>query len=453
MTLRGNLFIKMFIACWLMTIMILGSWLLATNYFDSQPPIMEYSDRRAPAPPHGFMLRTIYNLENLDTAALAQAVEEVRRSNNIQIFLLDQNGADLLGREVPRAVQRTAHRLRDGRRRASFKTAQRQLVAYSIYRPQQGVVRAVFVFTARRGYLLNILGSNLWLRIGLAVLISGTISFGLSRLLTIRLKQLQLASRRLADGDLDARLQVRRRGGDETDELARDFNTMAEQLQERIQAQKRLLGDVSHELRSPLARLRIALALAQDKPADAPLYMRRIEQETERLEELISQLLSSQAQDIVLDTHIDLVALLQQLCVDANFEGQGNGKQFLFSTDIDGAIVDSSSDLLHKSVENILRNALQHTADNSVVDVSLAATDDHYVITIEDRGPGVPEEDLDNIFTEFYRVDTARTRESGGYGLGLAIARRAIRQHGGDITAHSTDTGLQISIRLPVPHR
>jgi len=453
MTLRGNLFIKMFIACWLMTIMTLGSWLLATNYFESQPPIMEYSDRRAPSPPHGFMLRTIYNLENLDTAALAQAVEEVRRSNNIQIFLLDENGADLLGREVPHAVQRTADRLRDGRRRASLKTTQRQLVVYRIYRPQQGVVRAVFVFTARRGYLFNILGSNLWLRIGLAVLISGTISFGLSKLLTIRLKQLQLASRRLADGDLDARLQVRRRGGDETDELARDFNTMAEQLQERIQAQKRLLGDVSHELRSPLARLRIALALAQDKPADAPLYMRRIEQETERLEELISQLLASQAQDMVLDTHIDLVPLLQQLCVDANFEGQGNGKQFRFSTDIDGAIVDSSSDLLHKSVENILRNALQHTADHSVVAVSLAATDDHYVITIEDKGPGVPEEDLDNIFTEFYRVDTARARESGGYGLGLAIARRAIRQHGGEITAHNTDTGLQISIQLPVPDR
>jgi signal transduction histidine kinase len=451
MTLRGNLFVKMFIAFWLMTVLILGSWLLAANYFESQPLIMEYADQRPAAPPHGFLLRTIYNLENLDTAALGQAVDEVRRNNDIQIYLLDQHDADLLGRKVPRAVRRAADKLQDGRRRAIVKTAQRHFVAQTIYRPEQGVVRAVFVFTAQRGYLLNVLGSSLWLRIGLAIIISGTICFGLSKLLTLRLKELQLASRRLADGDLDARLQVRQRGGDETDELARDFNTMAEQLQQRIQSQKQLLGDVSHELRSPLARLRIALALAQDKPADAPRYMQRIEQETERLEELIRQLLSSQAQDIVLDTRIDLVPLLRQLCADANFEGQGAGKQFLFSTDIEEAMVDSAADLLHKSVENILRNALQHTAGKSVVKVALAATAECYLITIEDQGPGVPEEDLDNIFTEFYRVDTARARESGGYGLGLAIARRAIRQHGGEITAHNTATGLLITMRLPVP--
>ncbi len=453
MTLRGNLFVKMFIAFWLMTILILGSWLLATNYFESQPAIMEYAEQRPQAPPHGFMLRTIYNLENLDTAALAKALDEVRRSSDIQIYLLDNNGADLLGRKVPRAVRRAADKLRDGRRRALFKTAQGHFVAQSIYRPEQGVVRAIFVLSTQRAYLLNVLGSSLWLRVGLAVLISGTICFGLSRLLTLRLKELQLASRRLADGDLDTRLQVRNRGGDETDELARDFNSMAEQLQERIQSQKRLLGDVSHELRSPLTRLRIALALAQEKPAEGVQYMQRIEQETERLEELIRQLLSSHAQDIVLDSHIDLVSLLQHLCDDANFEGQGSGKQFLFSTAAEQAIVGSSSDLLHKSFENILRNALQHTAVNSQVDVSLVATEGDYLITIEDHGPGVPEDDLDNIFTEFYRVDTARARDSGGYGLGLAIARRAIRQHGGEITAHNTGTGLRISIRLPMPRQ
>ena len=160
----------------------------------------------------------------------------------------------------------------------------------------------------------------------------------------------------------------------------------------------------------------------------------------------------SQAQDIVLDTHIDLVPLMQQLCVDANFEGQRAGKQFQFSTDTDRAIVDSSSDLLHKSFDNILRNALQHTAENSQVKVTLASSDDHYLVTIEDQGPGVPDQDVDNIFTEFYRVDTARARESGGYGLGLAIARRAIRQHGGEVSAQNTGTGLQITIRLPIPH-
>jgi two-component system sensor histidine kinase CpxA len=206
---------------------------------------------------------------------------------------------------------------------------------------------------------------------------------------------------------------------------------------------------VSHELRSPLARLRIALALAQERPDNGLAYLQRIEQEAERLEELIGQLLASQAQDIVLDTHIDLVSLLEQLCEDANFEGQAAGKQFVFSVDTEQAIVDSAGDLLRKSFENILRNALQHTAANDCVRVSLTSDEEGYLVTIEDRGPGVPDQDLDNIFSEFYRVDTARTRESGGYGLGLAIARRALAQHAGEVTAQNTGTGLRITVHLP----
>ena len=269
--------------------------------------------------------------------------------------------------------------------------------------------------------------------------------------MTNRLKALQLASRQLATGALDTRLQVRNRGGDETDELARDFNSMAEQLQERIGTQKRLLGDVSHELRSPLARLRVALALAQEKPEQRTQYLHRIEQETERLQELISQLLFSQAQDVTLDIQIDLVALLKQLCADANFEAQGAGKHFVFKSDIARADVDSYADLLHKSFDNILRNALQHTAENSEVSVSVVSVDDAYQITVEDKGPGVPENDLNKMFNEFYRVDSARSRESGGHGLGLAIARRALLQHGGEVTANNTGTGLRITVRIPLP--
>jgi len=224
---------------------------------------------------------------------------------------------------------------------------------------------------------------------------------------------------------------------------------MAGQLQERMQAQKRLLGDVSHELRSPLARLRLALALAEKKPDNRQEYMERIERETERLEELIEQLLSSQAQQVPLDTPVDLVPLLDRLCSDANFEGQTAGKSFTFAAAHRSAPVASHSDLLRKSFENILRNALHHTADNSRVAVSLQSEGDHYIVLIEDRGPGVPEQDLASIFDEFFRSDTARSRESGGVGLGLAIARRAIRQHGGTITARNTGSGLQIRVRLP----
>ena len=138
----------------------------------------------------------------------------------------------------------------------------------------------------------------------------------------------------------------------------------------------------------PSPALRIALALAQVKPGNGPEYLQRIEREAERLEELIGQLLSTQAEDLVLDAHMDLVPLLNQLCKDANFEGQIDCKQITLTADTEEAIVASSTDLLRKCFENILRNALHHTADNSPVSVSLTSTGDNYQIVIEDQGSG-----------------------------------------------------------------
>jgi len=449
MLLRGSLFIRTFVAFWLMTLVILGSWLLVANYFESQPPGIGLNAKGAAGPPHRFMLRTLYDLENLDDAALASTVAKIRRQHDIRIYLVNRDGTELLGVTVPPAVSRVADQLHERRRIAFIRAPRQHLTAHRIFRPDATEVSAVFVFPSHRGFMMKTLVGNPSLRFVLAVLVSGVACFGLSRLITNRIKALQSASRRLANGELDTRLQVRERGGDETDELARDFNTMAAQLQERMQVQKRLLGDVSHELRSPLTRLRIAVALAQEKPGQGPEYLQRIEQEAERLEELIGQLLSSHEHDIRLDTHVDLVALLQQLCADANFEGHAAGKQFRFSTATQQALVDSSADLLHKSFDNILRNALQHTPENSLVSIALTVTEGGYQVAIEDQGPGVPENALEDIFTEFYRVDNARTRESGGYGLGLSIARRAIRQHGGDVTANNTGSGLRVTVCLP----
>lgn len=449
MRLPGNLFLRMFLGFWLMTITLLASWMLASNYLDSQPPGREWGGHKPPGPPHRFMLRTLYNLENLDGMALAAAVQAVRKKHGIRVYLVSHDGTDLLGRELPTEAAQAAQELEADRDKPVLKIPRRHLAAHRIYRRDEGAVAAVFIFPSHRGFILGALGDNRWLRIALVVLISGLVCFALSKLMTNRLKDLQLASRRLAEGELDTRLQVREKGGDETDELARDFNTMAQQLQVRIQTQKRLLGDVSHELRSPLARLRIALALAQERPENADAYMQRIEQEAERLEELIAQLLSTQSPDITLDTHIDLVPLLEHLCADANFEGQEAGKHFRFTTATQQAIVESSGDLLRKSLDNILRNALQHTAANTEVSVSLTVDAQHFCVAIEDHGPGVAEDELEKLFGEFYRVDTARTRESGGYGLGLAIAKRALVQHGGEVSAQNTGSGLRITVRLP----
>jgi two-component system sensor histidine kinase CpxA len=449
MSLRGNLFVKIFIGFWLVTIAILGSWLLTEDYFRSLPAEESVDHgRRPPGPPHRFVLRMIYDLQHVPDEQLPELIGEAKKTRQVDIFLLNTEDEDLLGREVPRRVKRAAEKLDGVRRRATDHGDGQLLLAHEIYRREQGPLRAIFQFK-RPGALLGWLGGHPWMRLGMAILVSGLVCFLLSRLMTNRLKDLQQAARQLAEGDLDTRLRVRKSGGDETDELARDFNSMAEQLQERIQAQKRLLADVSHELRSPLARLRIALALAQDDREKTGDYLHRIEQETERLEELISQLLSSQAQELNLDSHIDLVALLHQLCKDANFEGQPSGKQVNFHSELEQAIIPSSGDLLHKSFENILRNALIHTPENSRVTMEITKIPEGYAIRIADEGPGVPADELERIFEQFYRVDTARTRDSGGYGLGLAIARRAVERHGGRIEAANTGSGLAVTVTLP----
>lgn len=450
MSLRGNLFVKIFIGFWLVTIAILGSWLLTDNYFQTLPDARDTAEEpgRASGPPPRFLLRTLYDLQHAPAGELPALVREVRQRHGVEIYLLNPDGEDLLGRAVPAAVDRAAQKLAGGRRRAVDHGRGQLLVAHDIFRPDEGLIRAVFRFR-RPGPLLGWLGGHLWLRLGMAVLISGLICYLLSRLMTSRLRELQLASRQLARGELDTRLQVRRTGGDETDELARDFNAMAGQLQERIQAQKRLLADVSHELRSPLARLRIALALAQEDKANAEGHLDRIEQEAERLEELIGQLLASQTGKLVLDSHIDLVPLLRQLAEDAAFEGRTRGRHVTFDSPVEEAVVASSGDLLHKSFENILRNALAHTPDQSRVTVTLTETGTGFDVCIADQGPGVPESELEKIFEEFYRVDTARSRDSGGHGLGLAIARRAIDQHGGSVMAANTGNGLAVTVSLP----
>jgi len=448
---RLHLFGKIFIGFWLATIAVLLSWQLASQYFEAGPDRGDIPPRPQ-GPPQRFIMRMIYDLQNLDEAEIRQLVVAAAADHDVDIYLLNREGSDLLGRKVPDRVTAVARELEGPRRRAFSNADGEHLLAHDIYRPDLGVMRAVFVFRPTRHLLLGLLGSHLWLRISLAVLVSGMVCYLLSRLMTSRIRELQLASRRLATGDLDTRLKVRTRGGDETDDLARDFNTMASQLQDRIQAQKRLLGDVSHELRSPLARLRIALALAQEHPGSSGNYLARIERETERLEELIGQLLDSQAGEVELDSHIDLVPLLGQLCSDAGFEGEKERKRVVLQAAIGEALVVTCGDLLRKSFENILRNAISHTAADSEVMVTLDEQHGDFRVRVSDHGGGLPESELEKIFEAFYRTDTARSRDTGGYGLGLAIARRAIQRHGGSIRADNTGTGLMITVTLPALH-
>jgi signal transduction histidine kinase len=268
--------------------------------------------------------------------------------------------------------------------------------------------------------------------------------------LTRPLKTLQQASRKLAEGELGTRIEVPVQGGDESAELGRAFNSMAQQLEEKVEAQKQLLSDVSHELRSPLARLRVALALAEKDPASSGRHLQRMEQETERFDELIAQLLSLPEKNIELQDSLDLVTLSQALCEDARFEAQSREQTVTFNSSIGEAIVSTHADLLKKALDNVIRNALHYSPDGGLISVELQPLEAGFRLSIADSGPGVAETDLDKIFQPFYRTDRARQRETGGHGLGLAIAYRAVVQHAGSIIASNTEHGLLITIELPV---
>jgi two-component system sensor histidine kinase CpxA len=226
-------------------------------------------------------------------------------------------------------------------------------------------------------------------------------------------------------------------------------------------AQRQLLSDVSHELRSPLARVQVALGLARQRAEGrAGAELDRIEQETERLNELIGQLLSLARLDsgATAPAHepLDLAELLAAVAADADFEARASGRRVEF-TSPGPAPIEADARLLHSAFENIVRNALRYTAGDTAVTLALGRDPQRpglWRVTIRDHGPGVPEAMLPRLFEPFVRVGDARDRASGGYGLGLAIARKAVRLHGGEVSAVNEPTGgLSVVVLLPAASR
>jgi two-component system sensor histidine kinase CpxA len=274
--------------------------------------------------------------------------------------------------------------------------------------------------------------------------------------------KLRAATRELAAGNLSVRV-VPRLGGrrDELASLAADFDEMAEKIQLLIESQRRLLGDISHELRSPLARLNVALELARQRSgSEAQTALERIQLEAETLNEMIGQLLAltrieTGAEEIA-KTKFDLQTLVADVANDANFEAHARERAVKLGRS-DTAVIEGAPGLLRGAIENVVRNAVAYTAKGTTVEIDLTlddtrpdSADRSARIVVRDHGPGVPEESLTKIFRPFYRVDEARDRAAGGVGLGLAIAERAVKLHGGTITAaNAPDGGLIVTIMLP----
>ena len=292
---------------------------------------------------------------------------------------------------------------------------------------------------------------------GVALFVSALICYLLTRYLTTPIFRLREAAHQLASGDLSTRAGTRISArNDEFGDLVRDFDAMAARIEDLVSRQRQLISDVSHELRSPLARLTIALDLARARKGDDPAF-EQAEQDTALLDEMIGRLLTLARLDVatheIPKTEVDLAELITQVVRNANFESHPNGDRVRLNIE-NNCLTYGNPELLHSAVENVVRNAIRYTDPGTQVELRLTrSTADGQSfarIEVRDHGPGVPDSELTSIFRPFYRVAASRDRQSGGAGLGLAIADRVIRAHGGTIRAeNATPHGLLMEILLP----
>jgi two-component system sensor histidine kinase CpxA len=290
------------------------------------------------------------------------------------------------------------------------------------------------------------------------LLVGGVFCFWLARHIAGPVEQLSEAAGRIADGWLNTRsdrsIRLRR---DEIGRLGVSFDRMAERIESLLQGQQRLFGDISHELRSPLARLSVAEGLLrQCPPEERTEYLDRIALEVEHLDQLIGQLLTLARIDSGADSSrkeiIELSSLIQEVAVDGNFEAQA--KCCAVRVDSENLCTTTgASEQLRRAIENVVRNAIRYTQPSTDVEITLrkqcASPFSRAVIQVRDHGPGVSSEHLEKIFLPFYRISTTNGEPASGAGLGLAITERIVRMYGGTVSAtNALDGGLIVNLEL-----
>ncbi len=388
--------------------------------------------------------------------ALFDFVNRVEDSVHIQMFLFKGDGSQLTDRFVPEEVSQLAataepNRLDYKRSGESMVTALRLTGSKSEdYILVAKVPVRHFITRDYPVVLVHLL---------VILITAGGVCYWLARYIANPVSRLGAAARRLADGELETRVgPMLGKRRDEIGELAKDFDLMAERIDSLMTAQKRLIRDISHEFRSPLTRLGLALEIAKlRRGSEANTALERIGLEAERLNALITRLLTLARMESGVEEiekqPVDMAELLEEVVADANFEARGHKCSVrVLSSEI--CFVEGARELLRSAVENVLRNAIRYTAEGTEIEVKLLYTKDagppHAIIEVRDHGPGVPEEALSDLFYPFYRVGFARDRQRGGTGLGLAITERAVRLHGGEVSAsNAPGGGLSVTVVLP----
>lgn len=448
-----SLFLKIFLSYWVAFALFLVTTILVTLAL--RPP------REAAgieAQQQKFLTDSVQAYKAGGAEGLRNYLRTLRETQHVHAFLFDQQGRNLTGHGAPEWIERVE--------RGQIHTADSiwgRLGPMQFLRPS---------LTAADGQSYNLVielpvertrfGPHGVPGFGIliAILCSGLVCYLLTRYLTSPIVRLRAATQKLAAGDLTARAGVNKsRGHDEMSELVRDFDTMAERLENLVNAQGRLLKDISHELRSPLARLNVALELARQRAgSEANSALERIDLEASRLNELIGRLLTivrlESGGETMRKVPVHLAQVVREITQDAAFEAQSRHCRVECFIKNDCVVIGDAG-LLNSAIENVIRNAVRYTREDTSVEVRLECTEGAVgrfgIVSVTDCGPGVPEQELDKLFQPFYRIDDDRGRGTGGVGLGLAIADRAVRLHGGTVTAtNRAQGGLMIEIRLPV---
>lgn len=383
--------------------------------------------------------------------ALRAELDEQSVPHRLEFWLFGPNGNEISGRPVSDDI------------RAVLPTLMQDAAVRDIQREHMAALSTTVTANGTTYRLVAEYHLSIFLLSGPGLLRLVYISSGLSCItclllalyLTRPIIGLRRATHALAEGDLDARAGAKLgRRKDEIADLVRDFDRMAGRIRDLVHSQRRLLSNISHDLRSPLARMRVALALArrnettaQNGPHD------RMEAEIARLDSMIGRILmlarleSGELRPPMEDFSLSNVAA--RVVADAEYEAARSGHAIEYQAECEVAVY-GNKDLLASAIENVVRNAVYYTKGAQPVCVRLTEDGDYAVLRVRDHGPGVPEASLPLLFRPFYRVDDSRVSSTGGTGLGLAIAERAVSLHGGTIQARNESSGgLAVEIRVP----
>ncbi|MGA8761657.1 MAG: ATP-binding protein [Candidatus Sulfotelmatobacter sp.] len=449
-----SLFLKIFLSFWLAFALFLVLAIVVTLAFRPQRMATWETLRSS------VLNEAVNEYEQGGENQLRKYLDGLQQTQHVRAFLFDEHGIEISRRGAPDWAFRVA-------------AGGRPVPKEGIVIPAPTVLRETRASSDGKHRFTLVLGLPPGPRVffgprglpipGLiiAVISSGLVCYLLAWLLTKPIVRLRAATRQLAAGDLAARSGAPASGRrDEVAGLMRDFDGMAERLQSLVEAQSRLLNDISHELRSPLARLNVALGLARQRSGpESAAMLERIELEASRLNELIGRLLTlarlEDGEQRVSPVAVPLDELVLNVAEDAEFEAQARHCHVRSEIPAGNWAVRGEASLLHSAIENVVRNAIRYTREGSTVEIHLERAGNssaaEAVVRVTDCGPGVPPDALERLFQPFYRLDDARGRLTGGAGLGLAITERAVRFHGGRVRASNrAEGGLLIEIRLPL---